>query len=394
MSADALTGWLVAFAAVLGALVGSFANVVIHRLPRGASIVSPGSHCPKCGRRLGVLDLVPVLSWLVLRGRCRSCAQPISARYPLVELLFASIFALVVWRWPDPTHLGATAALLAVLAMLSMAALIDVEHYLLPDVLTLPTIPLVVLSAYLARDSGMLPAPLEAVVGVLVGAGVLALINRIGALVLRRFADTEERLWPLSLDQVNLAAVAGAFGGVWIGLAVGAASVLLNLLTRKTLRSPEPLLYGLWLAALVVSVTTFTVPTFDAIAGSVMAAGAWALIGATYWWLHDLATAATKPLATATAASEPAAGDDEPVAMGFGDVKLAAAIGGFLGWESLLVALFLAVTLGAVGGLLGRALFGGKRTIPFGPYLLIGGLIALFFGDALVAWYLALLAPA
>lgn len=421
MSDAAVTGWLVALAAVVGSLVGSFANVVIHRLPRGASIVFPGSHCPKCQRRLGPLDLVPVLSWLALRGRCRGCSQPISPRYPLVELLFALLFGLVVLRWPGLEHAGGTLLLLVVLSMLTMAALIDVDHYVLPDSLTLPAVPLVLLAAYLARGAQMLPGPTDALVGVLVGAGVLVLINRIGALVLRRFADTEERLWPLSLDQVNIAALAGVIGGEWVGLAAGIASVLLNLVTRKTVRAPEQLIYALWLAALVLSFSSFTLPTYDAFAGSVMAAGFWALAGAVYWWIHDLVKGAAKPLVADAAASpvavsahgaggavgvstaqaalpaartSPTAGDDEPVAMGFGDVKLAAVIGGFLGWENLLVALFLAVFVGAVGGLAGRLLFGGKRAIPFGPYLLAGGLLALFFGDSIVAWYLALLMPA
>lgn len=391
----ALTAWLVGLAAVLGSLVGSFANVVVYRLPRGASVVTPGSRCPDCGRRLGVLDLVPVLSWLVLRGRCRSCGQPISPRYPLVELLFAALFALVAWRWPPFEHLGATLLFLAVLAMLTMAALIDLDHYVLPDALTLPAVPLVLLAAYLGRGTDFLPQPAAALVGVLVGAGVLVLINRVGALVLRRFSDTEERLWPLSLDQVNVAALAGALGGVWLGLAAGGLSLLVNLIARKTLRAPEQLVYALWLAALVVSASSFTVPTFEAVAGSVMAAGAWALAGAAFWWIHDLAKGEAKPLVSdAKQEAQAQAEDDEPVAMGFGDVKLAAVIGGFLGWESLLVGLFLAVFLGAIGGLLGRALFGGKRAIPFGPYLLVGGLLALLFGDGLIGWYLALLSPA
>lgn len=391
----AFTAWLVGLAAVLGSLVGSFANVVIYRLPRGASIVTPGSHCPKCGRRLGVVDLVPVLSWLALRGRCRTCGQSISPRYPLVELLFAVLFALVAWRWPPFDHPGATLLFLAALAMVTMAAIIDLDHYVLPDALTLPAVPLVLLAAYLARDASFLPQPAAALIGVLVGAGVLVLINRVGALVLRRFSDTEERLWPLSLDQVNIAALAGALGGVWVGLAAGALSLLVNLIARKTVRLPEQLVYALWLAALIVSTSSFTVPTFDAVAGCVMAAGAWALLGAAFWWVHDLVKGEAKPLVSdAAQEAQPQAEDDEPVAMGFGDVKLAAVIGGFLGWERLLVGLFLAVFLGAVGGLLGRALFGGKRAIPFGPYLLIGGLLALFFGDGLVNWYLALLNPA
>ena len=390
------------FAALLGSLIGSFGNVVVYRLPRGESIAYPGSRCPNCGRHLGVFDLVPVLSYLALGGRCRTCKTRISPRYPLVELAMAALFAALVLRYPPLEYGLAVLPLLAVTAMLVMAALIDVEHYVLPDVLTLPALVVALAGSLLWRDVSDLPGPSAAVIGALVGAGVLVLINRIGALVLRRFADTAERLWPISLDQVNLAAVAGALGGVVTGLAAGAASVVLNLVTRKTLRLPEQLAYGLWAVALVLSTTSFTVGTLDAVAGSVMAAGAFALFGAAYWWLADSALKRRKNdsdaadqsvTATAANAAEPGTAevtaDDEPVAMGFGDVKLAAVLGAFLGWEKLLVAIFLAVTLGAIGGIIGR-LAGGTRMIPFGPYLLMGALCALFFGGAIIQWYLGL----
>ncbi len=369
------------FAAVIGSLIGSFGNVVVWRLPRGESVAFPPSHCPNCNHRLGPLELVPVLSWLTLRGRCRHCHARISPRYPLVEALMAAVFLVVALRWPPVSAGLAFLPLWAVLAMLLMAALIDVDHYILPDVLTLPAVALGILGAFLTTEATDLPSPSAALVGALAGAGVLALINRIGALVLRRFADTKERLFPISLDQVNVAAVAGALAGPWWGIAAGAASVLLNLATRRALRLPEGLAYGLWAVALVLSTTTFTVPTVTAVSGSVLAAGAWALLGAVYWWINDLA----KPDPTSQAEE-----DQEPVAMGFGDVKLAAALGALLGWEKLLVCVLFAVVLGALFGVVGR-LVGGKRVIPFGPYLLAGGLTALLFGDATIRWYLGLL---
>lgn len=375
-----MTALVVVFAALLGAVVGSFANVVIYRLPRGESVVHPGSRCPSCDRRLGVVDLVPVLSYLALGGRCRTCKARISPRYPLVEAAMALLFAAIALRWPALDVGAAMLPLLAVAALLVMAAIIDIEHYVLPDVLTLPAVVVGVLGAYLTGLAPDLPRPSAALVGALAGAGVLVLINRIGALVLRRFADTKERLWPISLDQVNVAAVAGAFGGVTIGLLVGLASVVTTLIARRQLRLPEPLAYGLWLVGLVFSTTTLTVPTSTSVAGSVLAAGAWALIGAAYWWIADLVRGE----------EEPDEADDEPVAMGFGDVKLAAAIGAILGWEKLLVAIFFAVTLGAIGGVAAR-LAGGSRLVPFGPYLVAGGLIALFVGDAVIAWYFGLL---
>jgi leader peptidase (prepilin peptidase)/N-methyltransferase len=89
--------FVVVVAFVLGALIGSFLNVVLWRVPRGESIVSPGSHCPECETPLKPVELIPVLSWLMLGGRCRTCGVKISARYPLVELAFALLFALVAW---------------------------------------------------------------------------------------------------------------------------------------------------------------------------------------------------------------------------------------------------------------------------------------------------------
>ncbi len=378
-----MTTFLLVIAGVLGSLIGSFGNVVIWRLPRRESIVHPGSHCPHCDHRLGPLELVPIISWLALRGRCRNCKQPISPRYPLVEALMAALFVLLVWHWSPLEYGWAVLPLLIVVAMLTMAAIIDIDHFILPDALTFGALAVALAGSFLWTTAEGLPAPMESLAGALAGAGVLVLINRIGALVLRRFTDTKERLFPFSLDQANLAAVAGAVGGVWLGLAAGAVSLLANLISRRILRIPEPLVFGLWLVALVVSTSTFTVPTATAVAGSVLAAGAWALIGALYWWLHDMVSPEAQEQEEAPEAAE-------PVAMGFGDVKLAAVLGAVLGWEKFLVGLFFAVSIGALFGIVQR-LAGGGRLIPFGPYLLAGALLALFFGDAVISWYFGLL---
>src|SRR5688500_792561 len=122
-------------AGVFGLVLGSFFNVVIHRLPRGESLVTPGSHCPACGAPIKPYDNIPVLSWLVLRGRCRSCGEPISARYPLVEALTGALFAAVVLA------LGADRDVwlgLALVATLVPAALIDLEHRIIPNAILLP----------------------------------------------------------------------------------------------------------------------------------------------------------------------------------------------------------------------------------------------------------------
>lgn len=132
-----MTTALVVSASVLGLFLGSFLNVVIHRVPKGESVVSPRSRCPGCGQELAWYDNVPVLSWLVLRGRCRSCGEPISVRYPLVELLTAGVFGALAWAlsgqpWAVPAYLWVGGVGVALAA-------IDIETHRLPDVLTLPS---------------------------------------------------------------------------------------------------------------------------------------------------------------------------------------------------------------------------------------------------------------
>ncbi len=156
-------------ALLLGLVVGSFANVVIHRLPLGQSIVSPRSRCPRCGTPIRSLDNVPVLSWLVLRGRCRACREPISARYPVVELANGSLYLAASWRW------GATAQTVVAMVLstvLLVLALIDLDHQILPDAITRPGIALGLLASVLPGPPTPLAALLSALGGYLAFAAV------------------------------------------------------------------------------------------------------------------------------------------------------------------------------------------------------------------------------
>ena len=123
------------FAFVLGAVIGSFLNVVIHRVPNEESIVFPNSACPKCGTPIRAHDNIPIMSWLVLGGKCRSCRAPISPRYPAVELLTALLFVLVYWRFGFGGFLPV--ALVFVCAIVALI-FIDSEHMILPNVITYP----------------------------------------------------------------------------------------------------------------------------------------------------------------------------------------------------------------------------------------------------------------
>lgn len=132
-----MTTVVAACCGVLGLFVGSFLNVVIHRVPLGESVVTPRSHCPGCGTPIRARDNVPVVSWLLLRGRCRHCAAPISVRYPLVELLTAAAFALVGWRFADqPFYLPAYLWFAGMGVALSA---IDIDTKRLPNAITLPS---------------------------------------------------------------------------------------------------------------------------------------------------------------------------------------------------------------------------------------------------------------
>ncbi len=288
------------YAALVGLVVGSYLNVVIHRLPRGLSTVRPRSRCPGCGRPIRARDNLPVLSWLVLGGRCRDCGTAISWRYPAIETLTGVLFAGCFLRF------GLTAEALggAVLCALCVAlAGIDAEHMILPDRLTLP--------------------------GVAVGIAVQA--------------------WAAAPD--------------W----------------------PRGLLAGAW--------------------GALLGGGLLLLVIGVYWLVR------------------------RAWGMGLGDVKMLAMVGAFLGWKGVLVTLFFASLSGAVVGLVMVALArrgrpaegeegeappaaapaetdrsgdidevedlgeGLQTKLPFGTFLALGAVIALFFGGPLADAYLAQLSP-
>ena len=265
--------------ALLSLTIGSFLNVVIHRMPKmmerqwraevaeangqtvpdepSYNLMLPRSQCPACGHAITAMENIPVISYLVLRGKCAGCSAPISPRYPLVELFTAGVSGLVAW------HFGfgwtTAAALLFVWAMIALA-FIDLDTFFLPDDITLP----------------------------LLWAGLL----------------------------VNM-------GGVFVDLQTAVIGAVAGYLS-------------LWLV----------------------------------YWGFKLATGKE--------------------GMGYGDFKLLAAIGAWLGWKMLPVVIMLSSLVGAIIGisLIACARHERGSPIPFGPYLVLGGLIAMFWGDAIVKYYL------
>ena len=374
---------LVVFAGVFGLLVGSFSNVLIWRLPRGENVAFPPSHCPGCDHRLGATDLVPLFSWLSLGGKCRYCRAPIKSRYPVVEALTGLGYATIAALFPLTTFGAGTLGLMVLFTLLLVGSAIDLDTYTIPDELTLPGVALGLLFGVLNTRAGVagLPDFAAAVNGALLGAGLLVAINQFGSWVLRRFRERQYPEFPIGFQQISLGLLAGAWLGPWWGAGVGLLSAAVNLLARRVVRVPELLTLGGLLLSVVIGSAGIGPGLILLVQGSLAAAGAVSLVAGLYWWWRH------RPGAEADAAA------DEPYdasAMGFGDVKLAAVIGAFLGWERLLVALVIAVFAGAVLGVVGMALRRENR-VKFGPYLALGAVVALIWGGSIVAGYRQLL---
>ncbi|MCB1023774.1 MAG: prepilin peptidase, partial [Acidobacteria bacterium] len=272
------------FAFLFGSIVGSFLNVVIHRVPLQKSIVFPNSACPKCEKNIQPYDNIPIFSWLILGGKCRNCKNPISIRYPAVEFLTGVLFLLTAWQ------IGLTAflpvAFIFVAAMISLV-FIDSEHMILPNVITYPLL-------------------------------ILALLVRL--------------IFPI------------AFGNA--------------MYFSDLSHYPLTALYGqpIWLVSLA-----------GALLGAMVGGGSLWLVGEIWKRLRGVD------------------------AMGLGDVKMMFGVGALLGWRLAFLSIFIGALTGAVAGvalILRQKDKDFQAQIPFGIFLGIGSVIALLFGDAVIAWYL------
>ena len=203
---------IVIFAFAFGAAMGSFANVLIYRLPMGLSIVSPGSRCPSCSTQIRWFDNIPIVSYFILGGRCRACRTTISPRYPLVEALSGLLFAAVVFRVGIQP---ATAALALFAWALVVITFIDLDHRIIPDVISLPGTMLGLAFSFVPG----FPRPVDSAVGVAIGAGFLFLV-----LYAYEKIMGEEGM---GLGDVKLLAMIGAFLG-WQALPV---TILVSSLT-------------------------------------------------------------------------------------------------------------------------------------------------------------------
>ena len=241
---------------VIGLVIGSFSNVCIYRIPRNESLVNPGSHCPQCNKPIPFYDNIPVISYILLKGKCRSCGQPIPLQYPIVELA-TGLFYLALYLFYGLQLI--TIIYMILCTLLIIISFIDLKERIIPDVLSLPFIAIGFIVSFFLRTL----SPIDSLLGILAGGGSLLII-----------------------------AIAGTY------------------LFKKE-------------------------------------------------------------------------------AMGGGDVKLAAMIGAFLGWQLTLLSLFLGFFLGSIIGVIVLIINKGKSDIvPFGPFIALGAMLSIFWGHAIIHWYL------
>jgi leader peptidase (prepilin peptidase)/N-methyltransferase len=247
-----------AVVAAVGAIIGSFLNVVIHRVPREESIAFPASRCPSCGTAIRPYDNIPVVSWAVLRGRCRSCRTPISARYPAVELLTAALFALTYWL-----RSGLTLSLpfdLAFVAGILALIFIDAEHMILPNVITYPGAALAILARvvvpnlYGVASLGGSQTQLRpwlvslggALLGALVGGGFLWLVGWLW--------EKARGVEAMGLGDVKMMFMVGAYLGwpltlltIFVGVLTGSVAGVAVMMGRKERDMQMMLPFGIFL---------------------------------------------------------------------------------------------------------------------------------------------------
>jgi leader peptidase (prepilin peptidase)/N-methyltransferase len=342
-----------------GSIVGSFLNVCIYRIPREISLMKPSrSYCPHCKHSIPWIQNIPVLSWLYLHGRCAHCGKRISERYPLVELLTAALFAEAALLIPFP-------ALLSVLVFFSLliaVTFIDLEFFLIPDVLSKGGLAAGLVFSLLTPQLHHTSSPLKAVglaaAGALCGAFILFLITELGKLAFGRYK--------VSLSAPARFSFEIASNGDPQILIDGQAFTWTDHFFRKSdrifVRADEVEINGAKFNDLHLN---FYADRIVTVRETIPLANIVMLAGKTRY------------------------AEFPREAMGFGDVKLIAAIGAFIGWQGALFTIPAASVLGAVFGL--AALAFGKREwsakIPFGPYLAAGSVIWLFWGDRLLSWY-------
>lgn len=213
---------------IIGLFVGSFANVCIWRIPRGESVVFPASHCPSCGKNIKPWDNIPVLSYFILRGKCRSCGERISLRYPFVESLNAALYILALWRygigWYLPVYLVLITALIII-------AFIDIDHQIIPDRITLPGVVIALVAGALVLPDPFMRSQMlgwkETLIGAAAGFILFYLVAELSLRMLGKqgMGGGDIKLMAMAgavtgWKGVLLTTFAGSFSGAVIGLII------------------------------------------------------------------------------------------------------------------------------------------------------------------------------
>ncbi len=363
------------FLFLVGACVGSFLNVVIYRLPRGESIVFPASHCPSCGRAIKWRDNIPIVSWLLLRGRCRWCDVGISSRYLLIELLTAVLVAglyvcYFVLRLRDgisgftedwPMFVAHAALLCGLLA----ASAVDIELFIVPLQVMWVCAAVGIASAAFRPNDAFVPhaSPATAAVSAGVVVGLLA-----AWVLLRRgwlqpsFLDADDK--PITDERESTVAITAQDG----------VNPRKEILREVLFLAPAIVLgiAGYFIATRIGAAERFCNELFcETSISKNLASGTGAvfgmLVGAAWIW-------GARIFGTLGFGKE---------AMGMGDVHILAAVGAVAGWKAATLVFFVAPLFGLVWAL-HLLIARGKRELPYGPWLALGTLIVLLFYDALV----------
>jgi prepilin signal peptidase PulO-like enzyme (type II secretory pathway) len=358
--------YYVFFTSAFGLMIGSFLNVVIQRVPLGKSIVMPGSHCPVCKKPINKFDNIPLLSYVLLHGRCRNCKTQISPIYPLVELLTALLFVAVIFKtgptWEALLEMGFVSVMLALV-------LIDFRHHLIPNVITYPAFVFALVAAAARSGWGeqtirtfefsiIIPALNSEFVAwraALVGGLLIALaapgfwlLDHLDLILFNKYFEWNETSEDSESDGVD--------DKEW----------------EKIERRQNRVIYlamilGLLLALLwVVAIFKYSpidTQTYEDAYHGLLRASAGALIGGgLIWWLRAVYFFVR--------------GFE---GMGLGDVKMMSIVGAFLGWQGMFGVLLLGSILGSVVGVIlaFRSKRGLKTALPFGVCLGIAALVVL-----------------
>lgn len=217
---------------ILGLIVGSFSNVCIYRIPRNESIVYPASHCPKCSTTIRLIDNIPLLSYFLLKGRCRNCGSKISIQYPIVELLTGLIY-LIIYLTYDLSIQSLIYIILS--SALIIITFIDLKEQIIPDVISLPGVVAgLVISFFVPYISS-----LSSLLGIIAGGGTILIIALIGTIIFKKEA--------MGGGDVKLAAMVGAFLGwkyvilaLFLGFFIGALAGIFLILAK--IRSREDMI--------------------------------------------------------------------------------------------------------------------------------------------------------